>query len=135
MVTAAVLQVARQSARSHSRQGRMSSRWVSLANSATERFHDANSCVDGVVDMLEMRAETEDRAPEAIAAVDARATHHDASFLLDVAHQPFVEIVNVAALRHVAKCDDGKLRLGPGIEPVDLRQARVKIAGEREFLG
>src|SRR5580765_2702558 len=113
----------------------MISRSVSMANSATERFHTPDDGVDDVVDMLEVRPETEDRAAKAIAAVDARAAHHHTPLLLDMLHQPLVELIEVPAFRQIAEGDDRKLRFGSGIEPVDFGQARMEIARERKLFG
>src|SRR4051812_14396646 len=113
----------------------MISRSVSIANSATQRLDAANDRLDGLVDMLEVGAEAEDCASQAIAAVNASAAHHHPAFLLDVAHQPLVELVHVPAFRQIAESDHGKLRFGPGVEPVEPGQASVEVAGKRKLLG
>src|SRR6185295_18801849 len=109
-VPSGVLQCRTYSARSAESQVRRRSRPVSAIGSATERLDAANDRVDRFIDMLEMRAEAEDRGAEAIAAVDPRSAQHHPPFLLDVADQPFVEIVDVARLRQVAEGDDREVR-------------------------
>src|SRR3954452_24591200 len=112
----------------------MINRSVSIGSLSAKRLHSPNDGVQRIVDMLEVRPEAEDGAPQAIGAVDARAAHHHAAFLLNVAHQSFVELADVARVGKVTKRDDGELRLRPCVEAVDRREARMEITGERELL-
>src|SRR5947209_16442746 len=85
--------------------------------------------------MIKMRAEAEDRATQVISAVDAGAAQHHPPLLLNMADQALVENVDVTALRQIAESNDREVGRRPGIEAVDLRQARMEITGERELLG
>src|SRR3982750_3615714 len=102
--------------------------------SAIQRGDSADECIDGFVDVLEMRAEAQDRAAQAKTAVDARAAEHYAAFLLEMADQAFVEFVDVAAPRKITEGDNGEIGLRPRIPAVELGQAGMKIAGERQLL-
>src|SRR6476469_9845564 len=90
---------------------------VSAMTSATERLHSADDRIDRLVNMLEMRAEAEDRAAQIVAAVDPRTAQHHPALLLDVLDQAFVEIVDVPAFGQVAESSDGQLRHRPASKP------------------
>src|SRR3954447_9471247 len=81
-----------------------------------------------------MSAEAEDRAAEAEAAVDARAAEHDAALFLDVADQPLVELIRVATVGQITESHDGEVGRRPCIPAVELREASVEIASERQLL-
>src|SRR5437868_2837089 len=134
-VTASVLQVARYSVRSDSRQLRRISRSVSAITSAIQRLHPAEDRVDAIVDMLEVGAKAEDGAAQVISAIDAGAAEHHPPLLLNLADQALVIVIHITALGQIAEGDDREVGRRTWIEAVDLRQARMEIAGERELLG
>jgi len=112
----------------------MISRSVSAMMSATEGFHPSDDGIDRVFDMLQVRAEAEDRASQVETAVDPRPAQHYAPLLLDVPDQAFVEIIDVSATRQEPEGGDGELRLRARVEPLDLRQAGMEIARQRPLL-
>src|SRR4051812_22764928 len=111
----------------------MISRSVSAMISATEGFYPAQDCIECLVDVLEVRPEAENRASQSVTSVDASAAHHHATLLLNVAHEHFVELVDVAALLQVAERDYRQLRLGTGVKALRCTKKCVEIAREREL--
>src|SRR5207248_831706 len=103
-------------------------------SSAIQRGDSADECIDCFVDVLEMGAEAEDRAAQAETAVDPRAAEHHATLFLDVTDQALVELVHVAALGKITKGDNGQVGRRSRIPAVELGQARMEVAGERQLL-
>src|SRR5918993_845537 len=133
-MTASVLVWRMNSSTSAASQLRKRNRSVSATILIMERCHSLDDRVDSVVHMLDVGAEAEDGATDVEDAVDARAAHHHAAFLLQMLEQPLGKVVGIAILRNIAEGDDRKVGRPSGVEPIDLRQARVEVASKRELL-
>src|SRR5215217_7506914 len=97
-MTASVLVWRTNSSRSAASQLRKRNRSVSTTDLAMERCHSLDDRVDGFVHMLDVGTEAEDCATDVEGAIDARAAHHHAAFLLQMLEQPLGEAVGVAVL-------------------------------------
>src|SRR5215218_526099 len=133
-MTASVLVWRTNSSKSAASQSRKRNRSVSTIVSAMERCDSLDDRVDGFVHMLDVGTEAEDGATDVEGAIDARAAHHHAAFLLKVLEQPLGKAIDVAVLRNIAEGDDREVGWRSGDEPIDLRQAPVEVASQRELL-
>src|SRR5918993_2576325 len=133
-ITASVLVWRMNSSTSAASQLRKRNRSVSAIVSAIERCHSLDDRLDRFVHMLDVGTEAEDGATDVEGAIDARAAHHDAAFLLQMLEQSLGTAIGIAVLRNITKGDDRKIGWRSGVEPIDLRQARVEIASKRELL-
>src|SRR5579884_479488 len=81
-------------------------RSVSATILTTKCLHPAHQRINDLVDMLEMRSETEDRTAQTEAAINARSTQHDPALLLNVADQLFIELIDIGVLREISEGND-----------------------------
>ena len=83
--------------------------------------------------MLDMGTEGEDCATNEEAPIDPGPAQHDASFLLQMLKQSLTGLIGVGAVGHVAESDDRQVGRRTGVEPWQLGQAGVEIAGKPQL--